>query len=148
MVVLMLLRVLLSVLSLVMLGLGLLGVIGIGLIYYSDGRTIYSAGSVVTELWSAGGICWTLSEHECYGKDRPHYVAYADGAYMVVNTDIVKKIGVHGKPFLDKAFLYFDDYVLGLLLWNKGYKVRYYSVRAGLHYTHKAVKPTINYFGI
>jgi GT2 family glycosyltransferase len=45
---------------------------------------------------------------------------------MVVNAEIVKKVGVHGKPFLDEAFLYFDDYVLGLLLWNKGYKVRYY----------------------
>jgi GT2 family glycosyltransferase len=27
-----------------------------GLIYYGDGRTIYSAGSVVTELWSTGGF--------------------------------------------------------------------------------------------
>ena len=119
-----------------------------GLIYYGDGRTIYSAGSVVTELWSAGGICWTLSEHKCYGKDRPHYVTYADGAYMVLRTEIVKRVGVYGKPFLDKAFLYFDDYVLGLLLWNKGYRVRYYPIKAGLHYAHRTIKPTINYFGI
>jgi len=119
-----------------------------GLIYYGDGRTIYSAGGVVTELWSARGVCWTLSEHECYGKDRPHYATYADGAYMVMNAEIVKKVGVYGKPFLDKAFLYFDDYVLGLLLWNKGYKVRYYPIRAGLHYAHRTIKPTINYFGI
>jgi GT2 family glycosyltransferase len=111
-------------------------------------RTIYSAGGVVTELWSAGGVCWALSEHECYGKDRPHYVTYADGVYMVVNTEIVKKVSVHGKPFLDKAFLYFDDHILGLLLWNKGYKVRYYPVRAGLHYAHRTIKPAINYFGI
>jgi GT2 family glycosyltransferase len=119
-----------------------------GLIYYGDGRTIYSAGGVVTELWSAGGVCWTLSEHECYGKDRPHYVTYADGAYMVVNSGIVKRVGVYGKPFIVKAFLYFDDYVLGLLLWNKGYKVRYYPLKAGLHYAHRTIKPTINYFGI
>jgi len=119
-----------------------------GLILYGDGRTIYSAGGVVTELWSAGGICWTLSEHECYGKDRPHYVTYADGAYMVLRTEIVKRVGVYGKPFLNKAFLYFDDYVFGLLLWNKGYRVRYYPIKAGLHYAHRTIKPTINYFGI
>jgi GT2 family glycosyltransferase len=121
---------------------------GSGLIYYGDGRTIYSAGGVVTELWNAGGVCWSLPEHECYGKDRPHYVTYADGAYMVVNTEIVKKAGVCGKPFLDKAFLYFDDYVLGLLLWNMGYKVRYYPVKAGLHHVHTTIKPVVNYFGI
>jgi len=121
---------------------------GSGLIYFSDGGTIYSAGGVVTELWNARGVCWSLPEHECYGKDRPHYVTYADGAYMVVNAEVVKKAGVYGKPFLDKAFLYFDDYVLGLKLWNMGYKVRYYPVKAGLHHAHSTIKPVINYFGI
>jgi GT2 family glycosyltransferase len=67
---------------------------------------------------------------------------------MVVSTEIVKKVGVYGKPLLDKAFLYFDDYVLGLLLWNKVYRVRYYPIRAGLHYAHRTVKSTINYFGL
>jgi GT2 family glycosyltransferase len=75
-------------------------------------------------------------------------VTYADGAYMVVNSGIVKRVGVYGRPFIDKAFLYFDDYVLGLLLWNRGYKVRYYPIKAGLHYAHRTIKPTINYFGI
>ena len=38
---------------------------GSGLIYFSDGGTIYSAGGVVTELWNARGVCWSLPEHEC-----------------------------------------------------------------------------------
>jgi GT2 family glycosyltransferase len=70
----------------------------------------------------------------------PHYVTYADGAYMVVKADVIKKACPNGKPFFDEAFLYFDDYVLGLLLWNRGYKVKYYPVKAGLHYAHKSVK--------
>jgi len=90
-----------------------------GSILYDDGRTVYSAGGVVTELWSAEGICRTLPEHECYGKNRPHYVTYADGAYMVMNSEIVKKVDVYGKSLLDKAFLYFDDHVLGSMLWNR-----------------------------
>jgi GT2 family glycosyltransferase len=88
-----------------------------GLIYSEDGKTIYSAGGVVTELWNAIGVCCGLPTYNCYGKDKPHDVSYADGAYMIVNVDIIKNIGINGKPFLDKAFLYFDDYVLGLLLW-------------------------------
>jgi GT2 family glycosyltransferase len=107
-----------------------------GLILYGDGRTIYSAGCVATELWNTQGVCGGLFEYECYGKDKPHYVTYADGAYMIVNVGIIKRADVHSKPFLDKAFLYFDDYVLGLLLWNKGYEVRYYPVKAGFHYMH------------
>jgi GT2 family glycosyltransferase len=119
-----------------------------GLIYYGDGRTIYSAGGIFTELWNAGGICWNNLGYECYGKDKPHYVTYADGAYTVVDAEIVRSISINGKPFFDKAFLYFDDYILGLLLWNKGYKVRYYPIEAGFHYAHKTIKPVIDYFGI
>jgi GT2 family glycosyltransferase len=74
------------------------------LIYYGDGKTVYSARGLVTELWSAGGICWTLSEHECYGKDRPHYVTYADGTYMVVNTEIVKAVACIASPSSTKRF--------------------------------------------
>jgi GT2 family glycosyltransferase len=67
-------------------------------------------------------------------------VTYADGAYMVVKADVIKRACPDGEPFLDEAFLFFDDYVLGLLLWNRGYKVKYYPVKAGLHYAHKSVK--------
>jgi GT2 family glycosyltransferase len=119
-----------------------------GLIYYGDGKTIYSAGGVVTELWNAGGVCWDLPEYDCYDRYKPHDVSYADGAYMIVNVDIIKNVGVNGKPFLDKAFLYFDDYVLGLLLWNRGYKARYYPVKAGIHYAHKTIKPILSYYGV
>ena len=117
-----------------------------GLIFFGDGRTVYSAGGVVTELWYAGGICWNVPCPECHGKGRPQYVTYADGAYMVVRTSAIKRACPNGKPFIDEAFLYFDDYVLGLLLWNRGYKVKYYPVEAGLHYAHRTVKPVSDYY--
>jgi GT2 family glycosyltransferase len=61
-----------------------------------------------------------LLEGECYKKDKPHRVSYADGAYMIISVNAIKDASPIGKPFLDRAFLYFDDYVLGLLLWNRG----------------------------
>ncbi|MGC8543712.1 MAG: glycosyltransferase family 2 protein [Vulcanisaeta sp.] len=119
-----------------------------GLIFYGDGKTIYSAGGIVTELGNARGVCWMTELAECPSSLKEHYVTYADGAYMVVRTHIIRRMSRLGKPFLDEAFLYFDDYVLGLTLWNRGYKVMYYPVKAGLHYAHKTTKPVINYYGI
>jgi GT2 family glycosyltransferase len=116
-----------------------------GLIYFGDGRTVYSAGGAVTELWNVRGVCYGVSESECRGRERAHYVTYADGAYMVVRVGAVKDTPL-GRPFLDEAFLFFDDYLLGLVLWNRGWKVRYYPVSAGLHFAHRTVKPVLNYY--
>jgi len=118
-----------------------------GLIYFGDGRTIYSAGGVVTELWNAGGVCHGAPESECSGRERAHYVTYADGAYMVARVDAVRDTSLK-RPFLDRAFFFFDDYVLGLMLWNRRWKVRYYPVNAGLHFAHKTLRSEINYYGI
>jgi len=87
-----------------------------GLIYFGDGKTVYSAGGIVTELWNARGICWNAPDTDCPGIDKPHYVTYADGAYMVVRVDTIRNVCPGGKPFINEAFLYFDDYILGLLL--------------------------------
>ena len=119
-----------------------------GLVFYGDGETIYSAGGVVTELGNAGGVCWMLKLSECHSASKQHYVTYADGAYTVARVDAIKEVGYLGKPFLDEAFLYFDDYILGLLLWNRGYRVVYYPVKAGLHYAHKTIKTGISYYGV
>ena len=105
-----------------------------GLIYYPDEKTIYSVGGWVDELWSAGSICNGFTINECPDIDKGHYVTYADGAYMVVRTEVIKKVMPSGKPFIDEAFLYLDDNLLGLILWNKGYRVRYVPVNTGIHY--------------
>jgi hypothetical protein len=60
-----------------------------GLIHFGDGRTIYSAGGVVTELWNPRGICHGAPEFECSGRGRARYVTYADGAYMVARVDAI-----------------------------------------------------------
>ncbi len=90
-----------------------------GLIYYGDGKTIYSAGGWIDELWFFDGVCNGFTNDECPGIDKEHYVTYADGAYMAVKVNAVKKTMPDGKPFIDETFLYLDDSLLGLILWNK-----------------------------
>ncbi|WP_446752085.1 hypothetical protein [Vulcanisaeta sp. JCM 16161] len=125
-----------------------------GLIYYGDGKTIYSAGGWIDELWFFDGVCNGFTNDECPGIDKEHYVTYADGAYMAVKVNAVKKTMPDGKPFIDETFLYLDDSLLGLILWNKKYKVLYIPIIAGIHYAGqttgitKVSKPSIGFYYI
>jgi GT2 family glycosyltransferase len=105
-----------------------------GLIYLGDGERIYSAGGYVTDHWYIDGICWGALEHECPGINKSHYVTYADGANMLVKAEAIRRNCPNGKPFIDETFLYVDDYLLGVILWNRGYKVAYVPVKSGTHY--------------
>jgi GT2 family glycosyltransferase len=106
-----------------------------GLIYFGDGGRIYSAGGYATDHWDFDDICRGATEHECPGINKPHYVTYADGAYMLVKAEAIRRNCPDSKPFIDETFLYLDDYLLGLILWNRGYKVAYVPVKSGIHYT-------------
>jgi len=105
-----------------------------GLIYLGDGGRIYSAGGYATDYWYFGGICWSALEHEYPGINKPHYVTYADGAYMLVKAEAIRRTCPDGKPFIDETFLYLDDILLGLILWNRGYRAVYVPVKSGIHY--------------
>jgi len=76
----------------------------------------------------------SLKISECPGINKPHYVTYASGEYMVVKTEVIKRVCPDGKPFIDETFLYLDDNLLGLILWNRGYKVAYIPVKSGIHH--------------
>jgi GT2 family glycosyltransferase len=105
-----------------------------GLIYLGDGGRIYSAGGYATDHWDFDDICRGATEHECPGINKPHYVTYADGAYMLVKAEAIRRNCPDGKPFIDETFLYLDDNLLGVILWNRGYKVAYVPVKSGTHY--------------
>jgi len=113
-----------------------------GLTYLGDGERIFSAGGYITDHWYIGSICWGSFEHECPGINKPHYVTYASEEYMVVKTEIIKKVCPDGKPFIDETFLYLDDNLLGLIPWNGGYKVAYVSVKSGIHYSSLTTGPS------
>jgi hypothetical protein len=64
----------------------------------------------------ASGLHHSRPEHECPGINKPHYVTYADGAYMLVKAETIRRNRPDGKPFIDKPFLYLDDVLLILML--------------------------------
>ncbi|MGC8543898.1 MAG: glycosyltransferase family 2 protein, partial [Vulcanisaeta sp.] len=105
-----------------------------GLIHYPDGKTIYSAGWTTDDILTAINICGKVDLSGCPTADRPHNVTYADGAYYVVKVNAVKRLGFDGRPFIDDTFLYADDALLGIRLWNFGYATYYVPVKAGVHY--------------
>jgi len=47
-------------------------------------------------------------------------VTYAVGAYMLVKADAIRKTTPNGNPLIEETFLYLDDVLLGLILWNIG----------------------------
>jgi len=54
----------------------------------------------------------------------------------------------NGKPFIDETLLYLDDGLLGLILWNRGYKVKYVPVNAGIHFASMTTRGLIGtYYG-
>jgi GT2 family glycosyltransferase len=102
-----------------------------GLLYLGDRKRINTAGNYISEDWNLGCICNNVFEYECLGIDKLHHITYPTGAYMVVKAE--KRIFPEGKPFIDSTFLYLDDDIIGLMLWNHGYRVAYVPVKAGVH---------------
>jgi len=119
-----------------------------GLIYHGNSERICTAGGYGTDHWIFGNICGGIFEYECPGINKSHYVTFASGAYMIINTEIVRKVSPEGKPFIDETFLYLDDVLLGLILWNKGYRTAYIPIKSGYHYANLTTKPVINYYGL
>jgi len=109
-----------------------------GVLYLPDGR-LYSAGCYLDELMSAGTICGGLSKSECVGIHKPQEPTYLDGAYTICKTEVLKQLGM---PFIDETFAYLDDNILGLRLWNIGYKLLFIPHDFGIHYVSQTFRRT------
>jgi hypothetical protein len=96
-----------------------------------DSGNIDTAGKMITEF---------LIPYQLYHYRNPQsvkksfYISYPDGANALLRVDAVKKAtGFSDKIFYDEMFAYFDDSILGLQLWNKGFKVISCPVVTALH---------------
>ena len=121
-----------------------------GLIYLRNKNLINSAGWTVDDILTAISICGGVSPNDCITINKPHHVTNADGAYCVVNADIIKRFGFDGKPFINETFLYADDVLLGIRLWNLGYYTYYVPVESGIHYGSLTTKSSglLSYYAI
>ena len=62
------------------------------------------------------------------------YITYADGAYSIHRIKAIKKIYKgREKIFIDEAFAYLDDTLLGLLMWNHNYMVKSFPYIVAKH---------------
>jgi GT2 family glycosyltransferase len=101
-----------------------------GIILSSEG-VIDSAGVMMDEV---------LASHPLYRYKspgmikRPLAVTYTSGAYSIYRvTSLLDVWDGMEKIFFDFGFGYFDDNVLGLQMWNHGWKCRVYPVNVGVH---------------
>lgn len=102
-----------------------------GIILDADNRMVDTAGDMLSELLMGG----QLYQGEPYQKvRRAFYVTYADGAYFLLKIDVAKKAtGFSNKLFYDEMFGYLDDSLLGLQIWDAGYKIVSYPIVSAFH---------------
>jgi GT2 family glycosyltransferase len=97
----------------------------------------YNSNAIDNAGWL---ICELLGVYAVFnGKDptvfkKPLYITYADGSYSIYRVDALKK-AMHCayKIFDDQMFAYYDDNILGLKIWNSGYKIASYPFIASRH---------------
>ncbi|MEM2388767.1 MAG: glycosyltransferase family 2 protein [Ignisphaera sp.] len=103
-----------------------------GVILDLDTKKVDTAGGILTELLIGGQLYQGRDVGDV--KNRIFYVTYADGAYALLKVNAVKRItGFRDRLFYDKMFAYFDDCILGLQLWNAGFKVMSCPIPVAYH---------------
>ncbi len=101
-----------------------------GIILKLNRREIDTAGDFLDEL---------LFSHMYLTKTnaiprKPFYVTYADGSISLVRVKAALTANKTNKLFDEYLFAYLDDNLLGLKLWNSGFKVISIPIIAGYHY--------------
>jgi GT2 family glycosyltransferase len=117
-----------------------------GVILDQDGKSIDSAGSFLSEMFAP----YPLLEGKQPGSLRnPVYITSADGAYSLYRVDAVNRtMEQTDKIFDDYIFACFDDYTLGLKLWNHEFKIKTIPVITARHTrgaSFRKVKPLMAY---
>lgn len=97
-----------------------------GTIFNHDGSQLMSSGCYLDEsLSSYPNIAWnSLVERS---------ISYAEGSYCLININAIKSF--QSEYIFDKElFAYFEDALLGVKLWNFGFKVLFTPVIGGNHF--------------
>ena len=89
-----------------------------------------TAGDFINDLLM---IFQLLNGRRLEGFDKPIYISYADGAYMLLRVKAALDAMGEERLFIDELFAYCDDNVLGFLLWTKGWRIASFPFIAGYH---------------
>jgi len=93
-----------------------------GIIYDVNKKEVDNAGFMCTET--------LLNVPVKTPPEKPLYITYASGSYMVVRRELISSLVV---PFDWDGFMYFDDMPLGFKVWSMKFKVVSLPVEAGRH---------------
>lgn len=102
-----------------------------GVILNYDENSIDTAGDYLDEFF----FTHPLLEGKLPGSlSKPVYITSADGAYSIHRVQAIRKMkGQNNNLFDDFVFACLDDYMLGLELWNSGFKVRAFPLITAKH---------------
>ncbi|MEM3873127.1 MAG: glycosyltransferase family 2 protein, partial [Nitrososphaeria archaeon] len=100
-----------------------------GLLRFPNGR-VNCAGHLLDEFLVSYAI-GLGKKHHPYFK-RSYNVTYTCGAYSVYRVNALRGLK---EVYFPEAFGYLDDDLIGLRMWNLGYKSKYFPVEAGTHYS-------------
>ncbi len=64
---------------------------------------------------------------------KPLYITYADGAYSIIRVEAALEAMGGERLFYDELFAYCDDNVLGIRLWERGWRVATFPFIAARH---------------
>jgi GT2 family glycosyltransferase len=118
------------------------------LLSYQNPAIIDSAGGVLNELLTERSLFsgWSFNE---YRIRRPYAVAFADGPLALYNVRAVLEANDGLEVLYDPwAIAYYDDTLISLKLWNKGWRSMVYPGVIGLHgrsQTFKGLSYTVLY---
>jgi len=102
-----------------------------GVILNYDERSIDTAGDYLDELFRTHPL---LEGKHPQSLGKPVYITSADGAYSIHRVEAIKKTTGRNDSILDDfIFACFDDYLLGLRLWNSGFKVKTFPLITAKH---------------
>ncbi len=99
------------------------------LIRINDGK-IDTAGDYMSKyIYSA----LLLQGRDPPGIKKPLYITYPDGAFSIIRVKHAQQAMGGNRLFYDELFAYCDDNILGLRLWQKGYRVATFPIIIGKH---------------
>ncbi|MCX8189427.1 MAG: glycosyltransferase [Nitrososphaeria archaeon] len=91
---------------------------------------VNSAGHLLDEFLVSYAIGLGKIDHP-YIK-QSYNVTYTNGAYSVYRINALRRLN---EVYFPEAFGYLDDDLIGVRMWNLGYKSKYVPVEAGIHYS-------------
>jgi len=96
---------------------------------------VYSLGGGITTKGWAVGLCMGISptsptfRRKCTTEKSFAYVSYVDGAFGIYRFDVLRDIGIPYPTYLP----YSDDWVLGILMWKRGFRVAALEMPVVIH---------------